>query len=142
MKHNEIPHLSFPCHDAGLPSSQMIPVAGLFRIDIQIGGLTVKEVSTLGKYDDLGLILVVIAGVDDISQFLASREGQKLCFDVTQDELTFLSSMLIEQRGGKPKVIRLPLPDISFHVLQPTADRQPCVVQSLLVDINVELFLQ
>ena len=50
--------------------------------------------------------------------------------------------VFVVKYGSEAELVRLTLPDVLFHVFEPGTDRQACLMELLLVHIDVELFLQ
>jgi hypothetical protein len=101
----------------------VVAIPRLVRILIQVGGLTVKDVGALRKLDDLGFVLFVVSGIHDIGELLTTADGDESLAHLTQDKFPLLLVVFMVERGVKSKVVRLALPEVLLHFLQPIADR-------------------
>lgn len=119
MKDDQISHAGLSGHDTGLPRGEMIPLSRLVRIAVEVRRLTVEDVGATGQFDNFGFILVIVANIDDIHNFLAARDGDKLTFHIAQSEGSFLFSVFEVQRGGEREIIRLALPDVLLQLFEP-----------------------
>src|SRR6476660_2019264 len=119
MKHDEISYVSLSGHDTGLTRSEMIPLSRLVCIAVEVRRLTVEDVGATGQVYNFGFILVIVANIDDIHDFLTARDGGKLTFHIAQSEGSFLFSVFEVQRGGKREIVRPALPDVLLQLLEP-----------------------
>ncbi len=117
-------------------------LTGLLEVTVKIGSLAIEDIRAARQINDLGFVVLVIAGIHDVDQFLPPRDRDKSIAYLAQDELAFLTAMLEVERAGKTKVVGLPFPQVLFDVFEPGPDRQPGGVQALLVDVDVELLLE
>ena len=119
MKDDEVPYAGLSGHDAGLPRGEMIPFSCLIGIAVEVRRFTVEHISAMGQFYDFYFIFVIVTGIDDICEFLAARDRDKLIFHVAQSKDAFLFSVFEVQRGGKREIVRLPLPDVLLQLLEP-----------------------
>jgi len=142
MKDGQVAYSGFPRHEAGLTRGQMVAIAGLIGVAIEIGGLTVKYVGVFGQFHDFGFIVGILANIHHVHNFLAARDRDKLMFHIAQSERSLLLSMFEIQCGGEVEVVRLVLPDMLFDLFEPRSHRQPGGVQPLFIDVDMKLFLK
>ena len=119
MKDDEVLHPRLSGHDTGLSRGEMIPLLRLVRIAIEVRRLTVEDVGATGQVYNFGFILVIVTNIDDIHDFLAARDGDKLTFHIAQSEGSFLFSVFEVQRGGEREIVRPALPDVLLQLLEP-----------------------
>lgn len=119
MKDDEVSYAGLSRHDAGLPRGEMIPFSRLVGIAVEVRRLTVEHIGAMGQFYDFRFILIIVAGIDDIYDFLTARDGDKLTFHIAQSKDSFLFSVFEVQRGSEGEVVGLTLPDVLLQLLEP-----------------------
>jgi len=142
MKNDEVSHPRLSGHDTGLSRGEMIPRSRLVRIAVEVRRLTVEDVRATGQFYNFDFILVIVADIDDIDDFLTARDGDKSTFHIAQPESSFLFSVFEVQRGGEREIVRPALPDVLLQLFEPGSYRQSGCMKAFLIDVDVELFLQ
>ena len=142
MKDDEISRAGLSGHDAGLSSGEMISRSCLVGIAIEVRRLAVEDIGVTSQFDNFRFIVVIVADIDDIHNFLAARDGDKLAFHIAQSEGSFLFSVLKVQRGDEGKVVWFAVPNVLLQLLEPGAYRQSGSMEAFLIDVDVELFLE
>ena len=119
MKNDEVSYPRLSGQDAGLPRGEMIPFSRLVSIAVEVRRLTVEDVGATGHFDNFGFILVIVTDIDDIHDFLAARDSDKLTLHIAQSEGSFLFSVFEVQCGCEREIVRLALPDVLLQLLEP-----------------------
>ena len=86
MKHDKLPHARLARHEASLARGQMIPIAGLVRIPMEIRRLAVEDVRAAGQRHLPRLVLLVIARVNHIGDPLTARDRHEAFLQLAQPE--------------------------------------------------------
>src|SRR5690348_3258573 len=111
MKHDKVARAGFACHDAGLSGGQMISVPSFFGIDVEIGRFAIEHIRLFGERDDFGLVLIVVASIDHIGNFLAAGNSQELTRKVAEHKFALHAAVFVKQDRREPEVAWLPRPE-------------------------------
>ena len=77
VKHHRVSDVRLARHEPGLSCREMIPVASLFCITIQIRRFAIEDIGAMGECDDFGFVVLVVSRIDDVGNLLSSRDRQE-----------------------------------------------------------------